>query len=371
MPGRRGTSALDSVLPSASRDWFFASADFWRTKADTESRAKVPLRPVTVPARSHRRNPASPPPPNNGGGADDGGKCGDCAGTERDRSSGILPLFSRDQLSRVRAGTGNREPRTLIGPSHGIPCRRGIGVRGPLGAGPLPPTDTGEAQTEGSADVVMGRRGSSVLDSVLPSASATGSSQALTFSGAKQTQNPELRSLSGLSRFLLAAIAGTPPVHLPRTTGEVQMTGGSAETAQGQRGTSVLDSVLSSKHQLSTAHTGARIQSCGIGIQDGILNSSAAPSLLPLSRVVPRERSGGGIVAPWLRDNRAARVRVLRAPRMSRNLSCHASSLFQFPFPQGKGLGVRSADLTLTTETTTENVHAVRSSFRLCYSRCA
>jgi hypothetical protein len=38
-------------------------------EADEESRAEVPLRPVTIFARSQSENPAGPPPPNNGGGA--------------------------------------------------------------------------------------------------------------------------------------------------------------------------------------------------------------------------------------------------------------------------------------------------------------
>ena len=38
-------------------------------EADEESRAEVPLRPVTIFARNHSENRAGPPPPNNGGGA--------------------------------------------------------------------------------------------------------------------------------------------------------------------------------------------------------------------------------------------------------------------------------------------------------------
>jgi len=47
----------------------------------------------------------------------------------------------------------------------------------------------------------------------------------LTLEEPEQRQNPALRSLSDSSQFLLAAIAGTAPSHLPQSMGEAQETG--------------------------------------------------------------------------------------------------------------------------------------------------
>src|SRR5208283_3935395 len=78
-------------------------------------------------------------------------------GTERDRSSGILPLPARDLLSCARTGPESRaeDPHRPV-TRHSMPS--GHRSSWPPGAGPLPPNDTGGTRAKGQ------RRESSVLE---------------------------------------------------------------------------------------------------------------------------------------------------------------------------------------------------------------